>query len=117
MRNSRKHSYDRDKSGVEKNARSPSPLSPRITATAGRSITTKQIVGYQPDQGMARFGASETITEAEALQLSSFKIGHPTRAPSTGRGDIIDLEGMVTEFVRAGDTKRSGTGPRVGSGR
>lgn len=59
------------------------------------------------------------VTDGEARQLSSFGTGHPNRAPRTGTRNGIDLEGMVTDFVRAEDAKRSGTGSAfaVGNGR
>ena len=120
MQTSGHHSYDCDKPSGEKKARLPSP---RIrtysfdTATGGRSITTKQMVDHQPDQVMARFGANGTITDEEAHQLSSFNIGYPNRVQSIHRENINDLEGMVTEFVRAEDTKRSRTGSGAGSAR
>ena len=120
MQTSGHHSYDCDKSGGEKKARLPSP---RIrtysfdTATGGRSITTKQMVGRQPDQAMAKFGANGTIADGKAHQLSSFNIGYPNRSQSIHRENINDLEGMVTEFVRAEDTKRSRTGSGVGIAR
>jgi len=76
------------------------------TATNGHFTTTKQTPGHQSDHGMVASSASETITGGEARQFSSF----PNRAPRTGGGNVIDLEDMVTDFVRAEDTKRSETG-------
>jgi len=108
-----------DKSGVEKKTYQ---LSPRLrtytsdTVPNGHSITTKQTASQQPDLWMARFSASEVTTDGEARQLSSFEIGRQNRTPSTGAGNVTDLEGIVTEFVRAEDTKRSETGPSVGGG-
>ena len=57
------------------------------------------------------------LTDGEAPQLSSFGTGRPNRAPHTGRRNGIDLEDMVTDFVRAEDAKRSGIGSAVGNGR
>jgi hypothetical protein len=123
MQSPHRHGHVYDKSDVENRARLHPRLFPRIrtysfdTATNGRVTTTKQAADHQSDEGMAGFGASEMITDGEARQLSSFKMGHPDRAPRIGGGNTIDLEGMVTDFIRAEESKRSVAGSAVGSGR
>jgi len=118
-----RHNHVYDKSGVDKRARLHSQLSPRIqtysfdTVTNGRFTTTKQIVGRQSNQRVTEYGDSEAITDGEESHLSSFKIGRPNCASRTGAGNVTDLQGMVANFVRAEDAKRSGIGSAVGSGR
>jgi hypothetical protein len=115
-----RHSSVHDKSGVNKKSRLFSRLSSRTraysfdTATRGGFMNMKRTAGYQPDQELAGVGDGEAITDEEAHQSSS---GRPSRTPRTGEGTGIDLEGLVTEFVRVEDAKRSGTGLGIGRGR
>lgn len=118
-----RHNHGNDKSGVGKRARLNSQLSSRIprysfsTVTNGHFTTTKHTAGRQSNQTVTEFGGSETIAAGEAGHISSFKIEHLNCAPRTGGGNVTDLQGIVTNFVRAEDAKRSGTQSAVGTGR
>ena len=111
VQSTHRHSHARDTPDVDERARLHSQPSRIRTysfdaAANGHFTTTKQTPGDQSDHGMVASSASEAITGGKARQFSSF----PNRAPRTGGGTVIDLEDMVTDFVRAEDTKRSGTG-------
>ena len=123
VRSPHHHNHGYEKSSVDKRARLHSQLSSQIprysfgTVTNGRFTTTKHTAGRQSNQTVTEFGDSETMTAREARHISSFKTGRPNGAPRTGGGNVTDLQGIVTNFVRAEDAKRSGTGSAVGSGR
>lgn len=75
------------------------------------------MAGRQSNQRIAEYGDSETTTGGEARHLPSFETGRPNCASRTGAGNVTDLQGMVTNFVRAEDAKRSGTGSAVSGDR
>jgi len=108
--NTHRHNRACDTPDVDERAGLESQPSLRIRtysddARNGHFTTTKQTPGHQSSPGMVASSTGETITGGEARQFSSF----PNRTPRTGGGNVIDLEDMVTDFVRAEDAKRSGS--------
>jgi len=83
-----------------------SECTPSMPLQMAASAPQSKLPGHQSDHGMVASSTSGTITGGSARQFSSY----PNHAPRTEGRNVIDLEEMAADFVRAEDGKRSGTG-------